>query len=515
VLLLALAACQNQPVASTPVPTAIPVYWDERAAVALIRATRLVEPVADADFVAPVPGCTVYGDERARWVATPDDVPPGGALGRLLESPVDGAALADLARAVADSGFFDLDPRYGEDVGPVRELHVRLEGLGTHTVRVAEAVAAPPAFQQLFGLCDSLRQPENAEEVLPDGGWIYAFPLAAPAEFHQDWPDGEVPALLNFVDQPRWLDGEVVTEVWIAARDHGARASFASIEEAYRVVVRVPGISPDTPRRPRDTQALMESLAPWSTEPGRPIFTARFSGGLPTSYRYIGANAVDACTVYSDGRVIVSELPIGEVLEGRLGVRRLTGFMEGWLNAGFLGPPPPDPTPIPANIIVQEVTLVLNDGSHPTRIFALNTPYVSSVRNPCALLTEFHPVEVSGGYLWAEEIGPMTRFVNDLDYALVQWPQDYESLEDLTEPLWHGSDEDDDGSDEENPYAGPSAEALQFAWANLHGGHERPTVLFVDDGMAYAVYADVPGVTVRDAPRFTAHSSPATEEPGE
>lgn len=509
ILAALLAACQAPPVAPTLAPTAIPVYWDERAAVDLIRVMRWVEPAADADFIAPVPDCTIFGDERARWV-TAD--PAGDAPGRLLESPVDGEALAALARTVADSGFFELAAHYGDDSsGPVRELHIRLEGVGSHTVRVAGAVAAPPPFEELFGLCDSLRQPDAASEILPDGGWIYAFPLARPAAFHQEWPDGEVPALLNFVEQPRWLDGEIVTQVWIAARDHGAQASFVSLEEPYRVVVRVPGISPDTPRRPRDTQELMEPLAPWPTEPDVPIFVARFTGGLPTPYRYIGANAVDACTVYGDGRVIVSELPIGEVQEGHMGVRDLTAFMEQWLDLGFLDPLPEEtPTPLPFDMIVQEVTLTLNDGSSPTRLFPLNTPYISSVRNPCERLADLRPVEVVGGYLWAEAIGPMTRFVNDMDYALVQWPQEYEGLENLTEPLWHGPEP---GSEEEESRR-PSVEALQFAWNNLHGLHDRPTVLFLDDGIAYAVYVDVPGVTVRDAPLFTAGDM-ATEEPSE
>ncbi len=496
-----LAACQGPPSAATPLPTPWPVHWDERAAIALIRADWLVEPLPDPEFAAPVPRCTVFGDRRARWVEPPgEEEAAQGAVGRLLESPVDGARLDSLAQLVAASGFFGLEPLYGPDTGPLRELTIRLEGLGEHTVRVSDSVAAPEAFEALYGLCESLRRPDEAQEVIPTGGWIYAFPQRTPGEFHTAWPD-DAPDLQSFVDQPRWLDGEAVSQVWIAGRDHGARATFASGGEVFRVVVRVPGISPDTPRRPRDLQEPLPPSSPWSTDPMARIFFARFTGGLPTPHRHIGANAVDACTIFGDGRVIVSEQPIGEVRVGHLSARQLTGFMTGWINTGFFDPAPtPDPRQAPpADIIVQEVTITLNDGREATRIYPLNTSYASNARNPCATLTAFAPFVPEEGQLWAEEVGPVTRFEDDTTYALVPWPGDYVSLEDLVSPLWVGEEAVEEG--EETPEA--ALETLRFAWGHIHGGQSRPTVLFYQRDLAYAVYVAVPNVTVVYAPRST------------
>ena len=113
----------------TPLPTVIPVAWDERAAVTLIRADAFVQPLSTEDAAARVPQCAVFGDDRVRWVEPPAaDAPLADAPGRVYESPIDGAQLDQLARSIADSGFFALDPVYGPDLGPVHELTIRLEG---------------------------------------------------------------------------------------------------------------------------------------------------------------------------------------------------------------------------------------------------------------------------------------------------------------------------------------------------------------------------------------------------
>ncbi len=491
-----LAACGGTPAPapSTPLPTPRPLAWDERAAVTLIRADRFFEPLSEPDYAAHVPDCVIYGDRRARWVEPPDAAAAAeGAQGRLMESKIDGAALDALVSQVADSGFMDLLPVYGPDLGPVRELTIRLEGMGEHTVQVAAIETAPAVFETLYSLCYALRQPEQAAEIIPTAAWLHVYPQSAPGRFHQDWPlDG--PPLDALAEQPRWYtDSQLVALVWDAQRDHGVEATFGYQGQAYRVIARAEGITLDTPRAPRNQGDPLPPNTIWYPSPEEKVFVSRLSGGQATAHRFIGANAVDACTIYGDGRVITSEQPIGEVRTGQINRRDLDRFLQGWLATGFFDQPVSGGTPPPADMVVQEVTIRLFEGQPVSHLYPMNTAYLRSVRNPCDALTTFVPLPPpTEGYLWAEEIGPMTRFEADFDVALVPWPDGFPSLEDLSAPTWQ----------DDNPVEGRTSQALQFAWSQLHGRQSKPVILFAFEGMAYAVYVDVPAITVRDAPIY-------------
>jgi len=478
--LLLLGACDRLPraeVPATPAPTPPPYRWDERASVVLLRSDRFSVPLSDADLAARVPACTVFGDGRVRWVGPPEAAAQaGGAPGRLLESRVDPEALAALLERVIDSGFFALEPVYGPDLGPVRELHIRVEGLGTHTVQVADITPAPEAFEALFGACDALRRPEEAEEVIPTGGWLHVFPLDAPAEVHAPWPsDG--PDLAALVGQPRWYANEAqVAAIWAAQRDYGARASFEDGGQAYRVIVRAEGFTPDTPREPRDPAAPLPPTTPWHTSPDVRVFVAWLIGGDPGAYHTVGPNAMPACTIYGDGRVIVSEQPIGRVQVGRLSRTEMQDFLDGWINSGFFEGDSSGAAP-PADRVQQVITISFRDREL-TRTFATTSAYLRSVRNPCAGIAALSPYAPEEGYLSAELIGPADAYERDIDYALVPWPDEYPPLRRLSIPT--------------RQEAGP----LVFAWEHLHGLHGNPNVLFTQHGSAYAVYVHVPGVNM-------------------
>lgn len=498
--LLLLAACDllpRQAVPTTPVPTPPAYHWDERASVVLIRSDRFSVPLSDADFAARVPACAVFGDGRVRWVEPPDAAALAqGALGRLLESRVDPAALAALLERVIDSGFFTLEPVIGPNLGPVRELLVRVEGLGTHTVQVADITAAPAAFDTLFGACESLRQPEEAQEIIPTAGWLHVFPLAAPGDVRFPWPP-DAPDLAALVDQPRWYANEAqVAAIWAAQRDYGARASFWDGERAYRVILRVEGITLDTPREPRDPAAPLPPTTPWYPAAEARVFTAWLIGGLPGPYRTVGLNAMPACSIFGDGRVIVSEQPIGRVQVGKLSRTAMQDFLDGWIESGFFDDAPAMAA-VPPDRVQQVVTIQLREREL-TRTFTTTSAYVRSVRNPCAGIAALVPYEPEAGYLSAERIGPADAYEGDIDYALVPWPEEYPPLRRLATPTWQ-----EDGGEGE-----ATANALRFAWAHLHGLHGNPNVLFTQQGSAYAVYASVPGVNMG----LVAPTMPAAEE---
>jgi hypothetical protein len=489
----------------TPLPTVIPVAWDERAAVTLIRADAFVQPLSDEDFAARVPQCAIFGDDRVRWVEPPaEDAPLPDGPGRVFESPIDGARLDALARTIADSGFFALNPVYGPDLGPVRELTIRLEGMGTHTVRVASIETAPEAFEALYGLCDSLRQPDNAQEVIPTGAWLHVYPQAAPAAYHLEWPFN-APPLDALAEQPRWYsDSGLISTVWTAQRDYGAAATFGDATTAYRVVARAEGFTLDTPRQPREQGDPLPPSALWSTDPQERVFVAQLAGGLPTPHEYIGANVVDFCTIFGDGRVVISEQPIGVVQEGYLTEREMTRFLDGWLSTGFMDAPTGgDPTPLPADIVRQVVTIQLYEGDPATRTFPMGTSYPGSVRNPCDI-TDFTILVPDSAFLFAEPVGPVTRFDRDYNVALVDWPGHFPELEELASPRRF----------EDDAAAGTTAEPVIFAWEHLHGLHDEPNVLFVRDGIAFAVYLDVPSITPRDAPAIGTLTPPTPTPPG-
>jgi hypothetical protein len=492
-LLLLLAACQSilpgSNVPATPLPTPVPLYWDERAAVTLIQADRLTLPLAEPDKAAFVPTCAIYGDRRARWLEPPPDGAPAGATGRLLESPVDAERLAALVRTVAESGFFGMAPVYGVESGPVRRLAIRLEGLGQHAVQVSDATVTPPGFDDLFALCEGLRQPDAAQEVLPDGGWLYAFEVPAPGAAQTLWPDDAGWPLTTLAEGPRWLQGDLASQVWTQRRDYGAEATFGFLDKAYRVVLRVPGVTPDTLRQPRNPDEAPPPSSLWTAEQLSRVFVARLTGGTPIPSGTIGANIVDACTIYGDGRVVISEQPVGRVQEGRLTPQEMDNFLEGWINTGFFdfSPEAPTATPPPAETLVQEVSILLNDGREATRRYPLGAGSVRTARNPCATLTEFQPAEPQGGYLWAIEQGPSTRYEDNPDYLLVAWPEEYVELEEFQQPVWQ----------EDDPDAGLSADGLRFAWETIHAPQRRPNLLFVQRGLAYQVNVDVPDITTR------------------
>ncbi len=492
--LLLLAACESiapgSNIPATPLPTAIPLYWDERAAVTLIQADRVTLPLSEPDETAFVPTCAVYGDRRVRWLEPPPEGAPAGATGRLLESPVDAAQLNALIPTVAGSGFFGMAPVYGVETGPVRRLTIRLEGWAQHTVQVSDVTITPQGYDALFGLCESLRQPEAAQEILPDGGWLYAFEVAAPGALHTPWPEEAGPPLTTLVEGPRWAEGDLARQVWTLRRDSGADVTFGFLDKAYRVVLRVPGVTPETPRQPRNPDEAPPPSTIWTLEQLSRVFVARLTGGTPIPSETIGANIVDACTIYGDGRVVISEQPVGRVQEGRLTRQEMENFLEGWINTGFFDPPPaeaPTATPPPAEMLVQEVTIMLNDGREATRLYPLGTGSVRTARNPCASLTEFQPAAPLAGYLWAIEQGPSTRYEDNPDYLLIAWPEEYIELEEVHEPVWQ----------EDDPEAGLSADGLRFAWETIHAPQRLPNLLFTQRGLAYQVNVDVPDITAR------------------
>ena len=512
-LLLMLAGCGQRATpqsAPTPQPTAIAYHWDERAAVTLIRADRLTVPQDEIDAAARVPECAVFGDGRVRWVAEPTNP---GTLGRLYESPVDPAALADLLPGVLESGFFDLAPVYGPDLGPVRELTIRVEGQGMHTVQVAAIEAAPEGFDALFEACAALRQPEAAVEVIPTGGWIHVYPVQEPGSWPQSWP-ADAPRLEALAAGARWYDNpQLIGAIWTAQRDYGAEATytggFAASPQTYRVIARVEGITLDTPRAPREQGDPLPITTPWLPSPNARVFTTWLEGGLPTAHENLGSLGVPACTIFGDGRVIVSEQPRGAVRTGTLTEAEMTGFMEGWLNTGFFSTGQVDPTPALADAVQQVVTIALVDDVQATRRYPLNSGYITGAQNPCKDLTTLEPLVPEQGYMWAEEVGPVTRYEGSSDFLLVGWPEDFILLGHLPGPRWFGPPEYD--SSEATPAALPlgitptapprtdtlPVDALRFAWNHVHGGlHSHPNVLFTQQGLAYAVYFNVPGVTV-------------------
>ncbi len=505
------AAATPPPSAPTPGPTAAVYRWDERAAVTLIRADRLTVPLSAVDAAARVPACAVFGDGRVRWVAEPAGA---ATLGRLYESPADREALAALLPRVIETGFFGLEPVYGPDLGPVRELSIRVEGLGTHTVRVASIAAPPAGFDALFEACMALRQPDGAVEVIPTAGWIHVYPVAGPGGAPQSWP-ADAPQLAALAEQPRWYDAPaLIGAIWAAQRDYGAEATytggFAASPQTYRVIVRAEGITLDTPRAPREQGAPLPITTPWLPSAEARVFTAWLEGGRPTEHANLGMLAVPACTVFGDGRVIISAQPRGEVQTGTLSEQQMTGFMEGWLNTGFFSTGQSDPTPALEGAVQQVVTITLLDDVQATRTYPLNTTYLPGAANPCASLTDFAPFVPERGYMWAEQLGPVPQFEGQGAYALVGWPDEFPLLGHLAEARWFGPPEQ--AATEATPEAPaigitPTApprsdtlpvDGLRFAWAHVHGGrHSAPTVLFTQQGLAYAVYFNVPYVTVQ------------------
>ncbi|MBN2469103.1 MAG: hypothetical protein JXN59_00155 [Anaerolineae bacterium] len=515
-LLLALlisSGCARQaapPSAATPLPTAIPYHWDERAAITLIRADRMTVPLSEADAAARVPDCAVFGDGRVRWVEAPED---GAALGRLYESLVDRAALAELLPRVVESGFFDLEPVYGPDLGPVRELAIRVEGLGMHTVQVASITPPPEAFDALYEACAALRQPEAAAEVIPTGGWIHVYPVREPGAAPQPWP-ADAPQLGALAEQPRWYDNPaLIGAIWAAQRDYGVEATytagFAASPQSYRVIVRAEGITLDTPRAPREQGAPLPITTPWLPSPNERVFTAWLEGGLPTGHANLGPLVVPACTVFGDGRVIISDQPRGMVEVGTLSEQQMTGFIEGWLNTGFFSGAGADPTPALENAVQQVVTITLLDDVQATRTYPLNTTYLTGAPNPCADLTTFEPFVPESGYLRAEALGPVAQFEADGAFALVGWPEGFPLLGHLSEARWFGTIEDNRADTPPEalpigvtPTAPPRSDALpvdglRFAWEHAHGGrHSQPNVLFTQQGLAYALTFNIPRITI-------------------
>lgn len=511
VLAVMLASCapavpQSAP---TPLPTQIAYHWDERAAVTLLRADQFTAPLSDFNVAARVPDCAVYGDGRVRWVEPPTTP---GAQGRLYESPVDDQALADLLPRVVESDFFTLAGIIGPDLGPVREVMVRLEGMGSHTVQVATIESAPDAFNSLYAACAALRQPENATEVIPDAGWIHVYPVDNPGSQPQPWPDN-APQLAALASEPRWYaNPALIGQIWTAQRDYGTEATysggFASDPQYYRVIVRAEGFTLDTPRAPRDQGAPLPITTAWLPAPNVRVFTAWLAGGLPTAHDHTGPMAVPACTVFGDGRVIISDQPRGEVQVGTLTERQMTGFMEGWLNTGFFDATP-DPTPALSDAVTQIVTIILLDDENATRRYPLNTAYITGAPNPCDDLTVFEPYMPDYGYMWTEELGPEPRFAGNVDYRLIPWPSDLPLLAHLKDPRWF-SDEETRAPDNTpvplplgiTPTAPPvsdtlPSDALQFAWAQVHGGtSSSPNIVFTQQGLTYAVYFNIPRVTI-------------------
>ncbi len=218
--------------------------WDHASDAVLFRLDEILEGRNQATITNRIPLCTIWGDGRVVWVN-----PVLGTL-EILEARLDVEQMRGFVADVVGYGFYgwesDVASPPGDD--PARQIITLNVYDNPKTI---ERYGGWPneAFSTILEQCRNL-SPERAL-VLPDGGWVRAYPVDYDAaRTSQEWPRNAPFSMTEVANEAVWTDGFWAQEIWGYTREINP-VQVTERGQTYRVSIQVPGLSRTSPAPPQ------------------------------------------------------------------------------------------------------------------------------------------------------------------------------------------------------------------------------------------------------------------------
>lgn len=254
-LLLTLAACKedkssddNQPADSD---SALGLFdWNRDPNTIIVRLDAKLENATPDYLTNSIPPCTMWGDGRVVWITRTDT----GAQ-EVLEARVGEAGVRSFLEDIINRGFYN----WQDEIIPPNNANTVFETITVNLydeIRTIRRYSAWPqnGYAAILQNCQALS--DKPVRVLPDAGWISAYPVArdqgAPT-WH--WPADAPFTLQELVEkgEARWLTGELASYIWLSARQVQSNTQVVDANEnAYHLAIAVPNVSRDAAAAPAE-----------------------------------------------------------------------------------------------------------------------------------------------------------------------------------------------------------------------------------------------------------------------
>lgn len=250
-LLLVLAACDsgtgNEATGFDGVIT-----WDRDPQTVVFRANTFGGNT-DSPFLArnDIPLCTIYGDNRIVWTNDLGDFNLQVLWDQLSDQQVQN--FISYVTVIERIYTFDAraDQQLPSEIAPAYEtLSVAVNGRLHSTDSFGEW--EPEYFQRIVNTCKDISDSPVIYE--PQGGWL----TAQSVEYDSNRPsilwEGEAAGLrfseLASSGEPSWITGSNLVILWNLIHTSSPIIQFVEGENAYELVLEVPGVNPTAPAAP-------------------------------------------------------------------------------------------------------------------------------------------------------------------------------------------------------------------------------------------------------------------------
>lgn len=227
--------------------------WDRDPSTIVVRLDSRPDQESPAFLLNQIPPCTLWGDGRLVWTTFRDTGEED-----VLEARISDDAVRRFIEDIVARGFYDWEDELlpPTTTNPVIEsITVALYG-DVKTVR-RFSLWPQNAYPRILETCQQLA--EQPVRVLPDAGWVSAYPIPRdPQAPSWLWPPDAPFTLQELADsgEARWIEGNLAQNVWLSARED--RGNVQVLERgggAYSIAITVPGISRDSLAAPEAAPA--------------------------------------------------------------------------------------------------------------------------------------------------------------------------------------------------------------------------------------------------------------------
>lgn len=225
-----------------------PLEWDRGASTILLRMDSRPKEAAPQELDTRIPPCTLWGDGRLVWLNELESEK------QVLEARLNDEKIRELLEKVIFSGFYEWQSDYiiPNSANPyIESITLNLY----NEERTVSRYSGWPvdAYAQILKTCQEIS--DTPILFAPEGGWLTAYEVPRIEGIgYWRWAKDEAGFSLAEVtnNNPRWITGDLAKAVWNTTIETGSRLGVLEDNIAYELVLRVPGVSRDSPPEPTE-----------------------------------------------------------------------------------------------------------------------------------------------------------------------------------------------------------------------------------------------------------------------
>ncbi|MBZ0310110.1 MAG: hypothetical protein K8I82_28880 [Anaerolineae bacterium] len=224
-----------------------PLEWTRSGDTILMRLDSRPKEAAPQELDNRIPPCTLWGDGRLVWL---NELESGK---QVLEARLSDEKIRELLEKVIFSGFYDWQSDYIIPNAANPYIESMTLNLYNEERTVSRYSGWPvDAFEQLLKTCREIS--DTPVLFAPEGGWLTAYEVPQIEGIgYWRWSTEDAGfSLAEVTSNPRWITGDLAKAVWSTTIETGSRLGVLEDNVAYELVLRVPGISRDSPPQPSE-----------------------------------------------------------------------------------------------------------------------------------------------------------------------------------------------------------------------------------------------------------------------